>query len=66
MCEVCGKFPCDVRCPNYVEPRHLERCAECYCELYAGDSAYLIGNKYYCEDCVRKIELEEEEDSGEF
>jgi predicted nucleic acid-binding Zn ribbon protein len=31
MCEICGKEPCDNRCPNYVMPN-----SNCKCE-YCGD-----------------------------
>ena len=38
----------------------IKMCNECYCDLYIGEKVYVIGNKVYCEDCVREVELEDE------
>ena len=38
----------------------IKICSECYCDLYAGEKVYVIGNKVYCEDCVREVILEDE------
>ena len=42
------------------EVKPIKMCSECYCDLYIGEKVYVIGNKVYCEDCVREVELEDE------
>lgn len=42
------------------EPKVARECTECSEELYYGEEVYVIGEKVYCEDCVRKTILEEE------
>lgn len=37
----------------------LKECTECECDLYEGETVYIIGNKIFCEDCVVKTELED-------
>ena len=44
--------------PEYPEPEIVAYCKKCDCELYDGDTAYKIGEDYYCEDCVEPITLE--------
>lgn len=36
----------------------VRECAECGTGLYEGDKAFVIGNKIYCDDCCREIEVE--------
>ena len=38
----------------------IKICSECYCDLYEGEKVNVIGNKIYCDDCVREVELEDE------
>ena len=57
MCELCRHHPCLSTCPNY-EPDVFCSCSECGCNLYVGDTAYKIGDDYFCESCCDKVELE--------
>ena len=38
----------------------IKMCNECHCDLYAGEKVFVIGNKVYCDDCVREVILEDE------
>lgn len=40
--------------------KKVRTCKECNCDLYAGEEVFVIGDYVYCEDCVRKVELENE------
>ena len=42
------------------EPKPVGVCSSCKDKVYAGEEVYKIDNKFYCEDCVRKVILEEE------
>lgn len=50
--------------PDYkIEPPETEakvvcRCCECKKNLYEGEDAYRIGDKFFCEDCVEHTTLE--------
>ena len=37
---------------NLFESELVARCRECDEPLYDGDTAYLIGGRYYCTGCV--------------
>lgn len=66
MCEMCGHYPCMDNCPNY-KPFPMYKCAECGEDLYVGNTAYKIGESYYCEDCCEMIEVERpEEDFSDY
>lgn len=60
MCEFCKHWKCSARCPNY-EPIKVCECDECGESIYVGDTAYKIGNRYYCESCCEVVEVEETE-----
>ena len=45
-----------------IEP--LAYCDECKCELYEGETVYRVGDRYFCEDCVLKEELERDDYEG--
>ena len=40
--------------------KKVKSCKECKCDVYIGETAYIIGNDLYCEECVRKVVLEDE------
>ena len=40
--------------------KKVRNCNECNCDLYEGEEVFAIGDYVYCEDCVRKVELENE------
>lgn len=61
MCKECRHHPCVSGCPNYEPKRFWTCCAECGSHLYIGDTAYKMGDNYYCEECVTPLELEEPE-----
>lgn len=42
------------------EPKPVSVCNSCKDKVYAGEEVYKINNEIYCEDCVRKVILEEE------
>lgn len=44
-----------------TEAEYVTSCEECGCDLYDCDEAYLIGDCYYCDDCIinSKIDLNE-------
>ena len=52
MCRECGQDECDCSCPNAEEPKTLE-CEGCCDDIYSGQVYYLIGDKIYCEDCIK-------------
>ena len=52
MCSVCGRNPCDSRCPNADEAPVFARCEICGEPIYDGDDYYDIDNEYWCEECV--------------
>lgn len=43
------------------EPKALEECQCCGCELFHGDRYFKIGSDFFCEDCVEKGELDGED-----
>lgn len=43
------------------EPKALETCESCKCDLFHGDRYFKIDGVYYCEDCVEEGELDGED-----
>ena len=66
MCEECRHHPCVYGCPNYEPEMFWDKCAGCGGDLYVGDTAYKIGDNYYCEDCCETVELENPERNEDF
>lgn len=58
MCSICHRIVCPSTCPNADEPKPIQVCEKCGTSLYAGDSAYNIGDHVYCEDCVINAHFE--------
>lgn len=52
MCDICGKYPCDSRCPNAPEPELFGKCCMCGEKIFDGDTYYDIEGEYWCEDCI--------------
>ena len=42
------------------EAKKVRNCKECNCDLYEGEEVFAIGNYVYCDDCVRKVVLDDE------
>lgn len=56
MCDICGKIPCDTRCPNAEPPKIHGYCKQCY-EPLRDDYTYWTDyddNKFCSENCARK------------
>lgn len=47
-----------------VNSEPLAYCDECKCELYEGETVYRVGERYFCEDCVMREELERDDYEG--
>jgi hypothetical protein len=45
---------------EFKKGKFIKECAECGERLQVGEEVYVIGNKVYCSECVRKTELEED------
>lgn len=43
------------------EDKPLAECKCCGLDLFYGETAYKIGSEYFCEDCVEKCDLDEED-----
>lgn len=52
MCQFCGHYPCDTRCPNAPEPSVVCECDICGTAIRDGDEMYVFGNEKICVDCV--------------
>ena len=53
MCAICGRFPCDSRCPNAPDPPTVFTCAYCGEPIVPGDEYMeLDGSYYHLEDCA--------------
>lgn len=37
MCDICRKYPCDCRCPNYSELKSIHYCSVCGEEIQNGE-----------------------------
>ena len=66
MCDICGKTPCDYRCPNAPDPAEIYTCAYCNQPITVGELYYCYEDKYYHgEDCFTNaaptIAVEEKE-----
>ena len=40
--------------------KKVRNCKDCNCDLYEGEEVFAIGNYVYCDDCVRKVVLDDE------
>ena len=51
-----------VEIPEPREPKIIAECGYCGMEMYEGETYYKIGDVYYCENCVERGELEDNEE----
>ena len=52
MCNICRKYPCDCRCPNYKEHKTIHYCSICGEGIYSGDEYIKNDSKKYIHwDC---------------
>lgn len=54
MCDICGQYPCNSRCPNADDEYPVLNCNDCKTEIYEDETYYYIDGKYLCEDCFRE------------
>ena len=47
MCAICGRFPCDSRCPNAPDPPTVFTCAYCGEPIVPGDEYMELDGSYY-------------------
>lgn len=53
MCAICGRSPCDSRCPNAPAPPTVYSCAYCGESIVPGDEYLeLEGSYYHMKDCA--------------
>lgn len=52
MCNVCGKDPCDPRCPNAPDPPTVFICSGCGENILDGDDYYDVLGEQFCESCM--------------
>ena len=57
MCEVCGKYPCDPRCPNAPEPKPVLECDSGGEGIFEGDEYFDDNGKAICMDCLENMNL---------
>lgn len=50
MCDICGKNPCDARCPN-CEDKGIYTCVECGQYIYKGEQYWDSQAGPICKDC---------------
>lgn len=50
MCDICGKNPCDARCPN-CEEKVIYVCVECGQYIYEGEQYWDSQAGPICRDC---------------
>ena len=55
MCDICGKNPCDVRCPN-CEEKGIYTCVECGQYIYEGEKYWDSPKGYICMDCFEEMD----------
>ena len=58
MCELCGIYKCDSRCPYHHDPPRFAVCYNCGEDILDGDTYYDLSNsgteQYWCEECINK------------
>lgn len=55
MCAICGKIPCDSRCPNAPDEKPEEVCTLCGNHIYAEDAYYESSEGAVCMDCLNEM-----------
>lgn len=59
MCSVCGKSPCDFRCPNAPDAIPRRKCIECGEGLWSGDEYFESDKGPICLWCMKHKSLRE-------
>lgn len=64
MCQFCGHYPCDARCPYAPEPAVVCECDNCGKEIHEGETMWDFHIGVVCEECIadHRKEAEIEED----
>lgn len=52
MCDVCGQFPCNSRCPNADDPRAVFVCSGCNHDIYEGEDYWDVLGEQFCQQCM--------------
>lgn len=53
MCDICGRTPCDSRCPNAPDPDAIFICKWCHEPIAIGEEYLEFGGDYYhLEECA--------------
>ncbi len=52
MCDFCGFFPCDPRCPNSESPREVGLCSGCGDPIREGEEYWEIEGECFCASCM--------------
>ena len=55
MCNICGKNPCDARCPN-CENKKIFTCTKCGQYIYTGERYWDSPEGYICMDCFEEMD----------
>lgn len=58
MCSLCGRSPCDSRCPNAPDPPTVYTCKHCSEPIVPGDEFYELDGDYYHEECFEDEALD--------
>ncbi len=58
MCEICGQFHCDSRCPNAPDLKAVAICESCKEPIYEGEDMLELDGCCYHDDCSRDCAVE--------
>lgn len=59
MCMVCGRLPCDSRCPNVPDPIPVLTCRECGEGIFQEDEYLETLSGAICKSCLEDMTVEE-------
>ncbi len=52
MCDFCGYYPCDPRCPNSSDPREVVLCSGCGDRIRDGEEYWEVQGEAFCASCM--------------
>lgn len=55
MCEICGKLPCDSRCPNAPEEEPIYSCERCGTGIYENETYFEAPCGPICNSCMQDM-----------